>query len=44
MISKGRLFPETPITGRIDLDEIVTDGFEALLDDESDDIKILVRP
>jgi (R,R)-butanediol dehydrogenase/meso-butanediol dehydrogenase/diacetyl reductase len=44
MMVDGVLDPESLITARIDLDEIVEYGFEALLDEENDDIKILVRP
>ena len=41
---RGAFDPEPLITSRIGLEEIVEDGFEALLDDESDQVKILVRP
>lgn len=44
MLGDGRLDPDPFITGRIGLEEIVEDGFERLLDPESDHVKILVRP
>ena len=40
----GTLDPERLVTSRIDLDDVVEGGFERLLDDESDEMKILVRP
>ncbi|WP_265110484.1 2,3-butanediol dehydrogenase [Halosolutus halophilus] len=44
MLADGRLDPEPFITGRIGLEEIVDEGFERLLDPESDHVKILVKP
>ncbi|WP_254767703.1 2,3-butanediol dehydrogenase [Salinilacihabitans rarus] len=44
MLADGRLDPDPFITGRIGLEEIVEDGFERLLDPESDHVKILVKP
>lgn len=44
MLADGRLDPEPFITGRIGLEEIVDDGFERLIDPESDHVKILVKP
>lgn len=44
MLGDGRLDPEPFITGRIGLEGIVEEGFERLLDPESDHVKILVRP
>ena len=44
MLADGRLDPDPLITGRIGLDDIVDDGFESLLDPESDQVKILVKP
>lgn len=44
MLADGRLDPEPFITGRIGLEEIVEDGFEQLIDPESDHVKILVKP
>lgn len=44
MFSEGRLEPESLVTSRIDLEDIVEGGFEALLSDESDEVKVLVRP
>lgn len=40
----GTLEPERLVTSRIDLDDIVDGGFERLLDDGSDEMKILVEP
>ncbi|SFL08895.1 (R,R)-butanediol dehydrogenase / meso-butanediol dehydrogenase / diacetyl reductase [Halogranum rubrum] len=44
MLADGTLDPEPLITDRIGLDDIVDDGFESLLDDQSDQVKILVKP
>jgi (R,R)-butanediol dehydrogenase/meso-butanediol dehydrogenase/diacetyl reductase len=44
MLADGRLDPEPFITGRIGLDGIVDEGFERLIDPESDHVKILVKP
>ncbi|EJN60228.1 2,3-butanediol dehydrogenase [Halogranum rubrum] len=44
MLADGTLDPEPLITDRIGLDDIVDDGFESLLDSESDQVKILVKP
>ncbi|KAB1191239.1 MULTISPECIES: 2,3-butanediol dehydrogenase [Haloferax] len=44
MLANGRIDPEPFITGRIGLEELVEDGFEQLLDPESDHVKILVKP
>jgi len=43
MLADGRLDPEPSITDRIDLEDIVG-GFESLIDPESDQVKILVKP
>ena len=40
----GRFDPAPLVSSRIDLGDIVSDGFERLLDEQSDEIKILVRP
>lgn len=40
----GEFDPESLVTSRIDLENIVEDGFERLVADGSDDVKILVRP
>ena len=42
--ANGTLDPERLVTSRVDLDDIVESGFERLLDDESDEVKILVEP
>jgi len=44
MLADGRLDPDPFITGRIGLDELVADGFDRLIDPESDHVKILVKP
>lgn len=44
MLANGTLDPEPLITDRIGLDGIVDDGFEALLAEDSDQVKILVEP
>lgn len=44
MLADGRLDPEPFVTDRIDLEAIVDDGFEALLDEGSDQVKIFVNP
>jgi len=44
LIDKGQIDPGVMITGRIDLEDVVEDGFEELLDPESDQVKILVKP
>lgn len=43
MFADGTLDPEPLITSRIDLDAVIDDGFEALLDDDREEIKILVE-
>lgn len=42
--ASGAFDPEPLITARIGLPEIVEDGFERLLDPDSEQVKILVRP
>ena len=44
MITSGRVDPFQFITGRIDLDDIVTGGFEELITNKEENVKILVRP
>ncbi|WP_082682269.1 2,3-butanediol dehydrogenase [Haloferax profundi] len=44
MLGDGRLDPDPFITDRIGLDELVDEGFERLIDPESDHVKILVKP
>lgn len=43
MFSNGSLDADSLITSRIGLESILEDGFEALLDDERDEVKILVE-
>ncbi|WP_129115528.1 2,3-butanediol dehydrogenase [Halegenticoccus tardaugens] len=44
MFENGDLDPEAIVTARIDLPDLVDEGFERLLDDESEQVKILVEP
>ena len=43
-LETGEFDAEAMITGRVALDNVVVDGFESLLDSESDHVKILVDP
>lgn len=43
-LAAGDIDTEPFVTGRIDLENITEDGFEALLDSETDHVKILVEP
>lgn len=43
-LADGTIDIEPFVTGRISLDNIVHDGFEALLDEEQNHVKILVNP
>lgn len=44
MIASGKVDPYQFITGRIDLDDIVKLGFEELISNKEENVKILVRP
>lgn len=44
LFADGTLDPDAVISSRISLDHIVEEGFEALLDDGRDEVKILVEP
>jgi len=44
MVTSGRVDPFQFITGRIDLDDIVPRGFEELVNNKEENVKILVRP
>ena len=44
MIADGKVDPFQFITGRIDVDDIVADGFEELVNNKEENVKILVRP
>jgi (R,R)-butanediol dehydrogenase/meso-butanediol dehydrogenase/diacetyl reductase len=44
MIASGKVDPFQFITGRIDLDDIVADGFEQLISHKEENVKILVHP
>jgi (R,R)-butanediol dehydrogenase/meso-butanediol dehydrogenase/diacetyl reductase len=43
-LREGRVDPDPLVTARIDLDDLVDDGFEALLAADSDHVKVLVSP
>lgn len=42
-ISSGRISPERLITKRINLDEVVEEGFNALIKDKDNQVKIMVK-
>ena len=44
MLADGMLDPDPLVTDHIGLDGIVNEGFESLLDEESDQVKIFVKP
>ncbi len=44
LLADGRLDPEPLVTGRVGLADLVTEGFEALLDRTRGHVKILVEP
>jgi (R,R)-butanediol dehydrogenase/meso-butanediol dehydrogenase/diacetyl reductase len=44
LIADGKVDPFQFITGRIGLDEIVTGGFDELINNKEENVKILVRP
>jgi hypothetical protein len=44
MVESGRVDPYQFITGRIRLDDIVTSGFDELVYNKGENVKILVRP
>jgi Threonine dehydrogenase and related Zn-dependent dehydrogenases len=44
LIDKGQIDPEPLVTGRVSLENIVTDGFERLTDRAGGHVKILVKP
>lgn len=44
MLTDGTFDPDPLVTDRIGLDGIIDDGFEALLDEESEQVKIFVKP
>ncbi|MCX5045473.1 hypothetical protein OG921_20085 [Aldersonia sp. NBC_00410] len=44
MIADGKVDAYQFITGRIGLDGIVTDGFDELITNKEENVKILVRP
>ncbi|WP_233204045.1 2,3-butanediol dehydrogenase [Halegenticoccus soli] len=43
-LAAGNINTDAFITGRIDLEDITEEGFEELLDSETDHVKILVKP
>ena len=44
MIADGKVDPFQFITGRIELDDIVAGGFDELINNKEENVKILVRP
>ena len=44
MVASGRVDPFQFITGRIELDDIVAKGFDALINHKEENVKILVKP
>ncbi len=44
MVAGGRVDPFQFITGRIELDDIVAKGFDELINNKEENVKILVRP
>jgi (R,R)-butanediol dehydrogenase/meso-butanediol dehydrogenase/diacetyl reductase len=44
LVAGGKLDPTQFITGRIELDDIVTKGFDELVDNKEENVKILVKP
>ncbi len=44
MVRSGKVDPFQFITGRIELDDIVTKGFDELINNKEENVKILVRP
>lgn len=44
LLAEGRINTDSYVTKRIPLDEIVREGFETLLDPETEDVKVLVEP
>lgn len=44
MIASGKVDPYQFITGRIGLDDIVADGFDELINNKEENVKILVHP
>ena len=44
MVASGKVDPFQFITGRIDLDDIVKSGFDELINNKEENVKILVRP
>jgi (R,R)-butanediol dehydrogenase/meso-butanediol dehydrogenase/diacetyl reductase len=43
-LADGRLRTDPLVTSRIELENVVEEGFEALVDPETDEIKVLVQP
>jgi (R,R)-butanediol dehydrogenase/meso-butanediol dehydrogenase/diacetyl reductase len=44
LIAQGKVDPHQFITGRIGLDDLVVGGFEELIRNKEENVKILVRP
>jgi (R,R)-butanediol dehydrogenase/meso-butanediol dehydrogenase/diacetyl reductase len=44
MVASGKVDPFQFITGRVDLDDIVHEGFDELINNKEENVKILVKP
>ncbi|MBC7632905.1 2,3-butanediol dehydrogenase [Aeromicrobium sp.] len=44
MVASGKVDPHQFITGRIELDDIVKNGFDELMNNKEENVKILVKP
>ncbi len=44
MVASGKVDPFQFITGRVELDEIVPRGFDELINNKEENVKILVKP
>ncbi|MBC7632859.1 MAG: 2,3-butanediol dehydrogenase, partial [Flavobacterium sp.] len=44
MVASGKVDPHQFITGRIELDDIVKNGFDELINNKEENVKILVKP
>lgn len=44
MVASGKVDPYQFITGRIELDDIVKNGFDELINNKEENVKILVKP
>lgn len=44
MVTSGKVDPSQFITGKVELDDIVGEGFDQLVDNKEENVKILVKP